>query len=452
MATKPSSRPPSRPPIPPARALGTPSDSNLTASTDELLLAALSQGGDGTKTGRSLITFKEGAMEAGIKSLSATHGLKVASSKDFKNQAVAFEEMAGADALVLPEIGVALVSGAAAKSRAMTAGVSIAEDSPVHSIDPEYFMFAIGVDPADYLRGVLHAAQMIYDDLVEGKVVDQPEVSPEVAGVTPGLTLCKVPSSAFSGAGIKVAVLDTGFDIGHPEFAGRPIVQNSFVGQPVQDLHGHGTHTMGTACGPKSPAGVVPRYGIGFQALMHVGKVLTNSGGGTQMQVLAGMNWAIANRCSVISMSLGASAPPQPSYTAAGAAALAAGCLIIAAAGNASSRPGLIAPTGSPANSPTVMAVAAVDSTLRIASFSCGGKIDIAGPGVNTFSSWPRPGLHNTISGTSMATPHVSGCAALWAQSNAALRGAALRSRLIATARRLPLPPTDVGAGLVQAP
>jgi len=68
------------------------------------------------------------------------------------------------------------------------------------------------------------------------------------------------------------------------------------------------------------------------------------------------------------------------------------------------------------------------------------------------FSSWPRPQLHNTISGTSMATPHVSGCAALWAQSNVNLRGAALRAKLTSSARPLPLPASDVGAGLVQAP
>jgi subtilisin family serine protease len=164
------------------------------------------------------------------------------------------------------------------------------------------------------------------------------------------------------------------------------------------------------------------------------------------------MNWAIANKCAVISMSLRAAVPPQPSYTAAGAAALANGCLIIAASGNDSLRPSIIKPAGAPANSPTIMSVAAVDSALRVASFSNGGKVDIAGPGVNTFSSWPRPVLHNTISGTSMATPHVAGCAALWAQTSPALRGLLLRARLIASARQLPLPASDVGAGLVQAP
>jgi subtilisin family serine protease len=260
------------------------------------------------------------------------------------------------------------------------------------------------------------------------------------------------PPSTRDGNGIKVAVLDTGFDLGHPEFAGRTFVTKTFVGQPVQDLHGHGTHTAGTACGPKTPPGAIQRYGIGFRTQIFVGKVLTNSGSGTQAQVLAGMNWAIANKCAVISMSLGAQIPVQPSYTAAGTAALNNGCLIVAAAGNASNRPSNIQPAGAPANSPTIMSVAALDSALKVAVFSNGGKIDIAGPGVNTFSSWPRPVLHKTISGTSMATPHVAGCAALWAQTSAALRGAALRAKLLATAKHLPLPPTDVGAGLVQAP
>jgi subtilisin len=303
------------------------------------------------------------------------------------------------------------------------------------------------------LKGVVRAAQTIYADLgSEEETAVANGVIPEVSGVTWGLTVCKVPPSHFDGTGIKVAVLDTGFDLGHPDFVGRAFVTQTFVGQPVADLHGHGTHTTGTACGPKAPAGLIQRYGIGFKTTIFTGKVLTNSGSGTQAQVLAGMNWAIANKCPVISMSLGASIPVQPSYTAAGAAALANGCLIIAAAGNASTRPGHIAPAGAPANSPTIMSVAALDSALKVAVFSCGGKIDIAGPGVSVLSSFKRPTLHNTLSGTSMATPHGAGCAALWAQSNPALRGAALRAKLLATAKHLPFPASDVGAGLVQAP
>jgi subtilisin len=427
----------------------------ITASTDDLLLAALERGGDIAKTGRFLMTFKDGASNAGSRFLQSKHGMKVASARDFKDRAISFDQAGDADAMMFPEIGVALIGGEAATERGMGAKAGMAEDSPVHSVDPEFFMFATQVNSADYLRGMLRAVQTIYADLSgsqPSELILPADVSAAALGVTWGLTACKVPPSTFDGNAIKVAVLDTGFDLGHPEFVGRAIVSKTFVGQPVQDLHGHGTHTTGTACGPKAPGGVIPRYGIGSRAQIFIGKVLSNSGSGTQAAVLAGMDWAIGKRCAVLSMSLSASIPVQPSYTAAGAAALAAGCLIVAAAGNSSHRPDVVNAAGAPANSPTILSVAALDSALKIAIFSDGGKVDIAGPGVNVFSSWPRPALHNTISGTSMATPHVAGCAALWAQSDASLRGAGLRAKLIATAKHLPFPASDVGAGLVQAP
>jgi len=420
----------------------------VSADTDALLLAALERGGDTSKTGRFLITFKEGAADAAVKNLRARSGLRIAHARDFKDQAVVLEQTGDADAVVLPDIHVALISGAAAQERAMTTEMSIASDDPFHSIDPEYFVFATEMHTADYLTGVLHTAQMIARDLgLDAEGLPAPDVVTEALGATWGLLACKVPQSTRDGSGIKVAVLDTGFDLGHPEFSGRPVTAQSFVGQPVQDLHGHGTHTAGTACGPNSPPGAVQRYGIAFRSRMFIGKVLSNAGAGTQMQSLAGINWAVTNKCAVISMSIGAKVPAQPAYTAAGQAALNNGCLIVAAAGN--SGPGF---TEAPANSPTIVAVGAVDINLRPAPFSCRGKVDIAGPGVNVFSSWPRPLLHNTISGTSMATPHASGCAALWAQSSAGLRGAALREKLFATARHLPFPSSIVGHGLVQAP
>jgi subtilisin family serine protease len=136
----------------------------------------------------------------------------------------------------------------------------------------------------------------------------------------------------------------------------------------------------------------------------------------------------------------------QAAYTAAGLAALARGCLIVAAAGNESG------PTGAPANSPSIMSVASLDANLRPSSFSNFGKVEISAPGRDIFSSWPLPLRYRTISGTSMATPHVAGCAALWAQTSPSLRGQALWNKLLATARPLPFPPSRVGKGLVQAP
>ena len=426
------------------------------------MLAALARGDDSFHTGRFLATYKEGAFDAGYKSLTDEHGMRVADARDFDNQAVSLDTASSADAVVFPEIGVALIGGDAARQRGLTASAELATDSAIASIDPEYFVFHHAVadevlrtlgtgspNPGEYLRGFLRAAETIARDL-RGAGITTPASDHEeqalALGATWGLVACKVPPSTRSGAGIKVAVLDTGLDLGHPDFAGRAITSATFVGQPVQDLHSHGTHCIGTSCGPQAPAGSTPRYGIAYRAAIFAGKVLNNSGGSVGGSVLAGMNWAVANRCQVISMSLGSQAPVQPYYTAAGQAALNNGLLMIAAAGNAA------APTGAPANSPTIFSVAAVDTNLMPASFSNFGKIEISAPGVNIFSSVPRPTRYGFKSGTSMATPHVAGCAALWAETAATLRGTSLWNKLRQTAKPLSSPATAVGAGLVQAP
>jgi hypothetical protein len=418
----------------------------LSATVDELLLSALERGDESLETGRYIVTFKENAAEEGTRALTA-QGLRLADARDFTDQAVTLENVGDAEALVFPEIGAAVISGAAMEARNLTAMTDGSTDSAIETIEPEYFAFA-DADSTGYLRGFRRAVEAIAQDLRAPEETEiEPEEDPLVVGATWGLIKCKVPPSPRSGVGIKVAILDTGLDLGHPDFAGRAIMSQTFVGQPVQDLHGHGTHTCGTACGTKAPAGAIPRYGIAYRAPIFVGKVLNNSGGGTTATVLAGMNWAIANRCVAISMSLGAQTPVQAAYTAAGASALSKGCLIIAAAGNSGGMP-----TGAPANSPTIMAVSSLDPTLVPSSFNSVGKIEIAAPGRDVFSSWPRPTKYRTISGTSMATPHVSGCAALWAESSPALRSLTLWKKLQSMAKPLPFPPAKVGKGLVQAP
>jgi len=442
------------------------SAARVSSSVEELLLAALERGGDSFETGRYLVTFKEEAIDEGIASLGVQgQGMRVADARDFESQTLALEEVGDADAVVLPEIGVALISGEAAQERSMSMFSSIASESPIKSIDPEYFVFAQDAYEAYYQSKFFQTGQSGFGENLssiarileaiakEMHGTNQPQLEAEeeamVLGATWGLTACKVTQSTRSGAGIKVAILDTGMDIvntGHPDFAGRPIVSQDFVGQPIQDLNGHGTHCIGTSCGPLSPAGTTPRYGIAYRASIFAGKVLANSGSSVGFSVLNGMNWAIAQRCEVISLSLGGAGGPVPAYTNAGQAALNNGLLIIAAAGNEAS------PTGQPANSPTIMSVASLDQNLTTSNFSNFGKIDIAAPGRDVFSSVPRPTRYGIKNGTSMAAPHVAGCAALWAETSVSLRGVALWNKLRSTAKHLPLPATRVGAGLVQAP
>ncbi len=435
---------PIQPSAPPSASPATAAGSGI----DALLMAALERNDDSLQTGRYLVTFKDNALDEGVQALKS-QSLRMADARDFADQALAMEDVGDADAVVFAEIGVALIGGEAAHARGMGAMAEVASDSAIEVIEPEYFVFSGGAAD-DYLRGFVRAAETIARDLGQGPGTGPgaggEDIDTQALGATWGLVRCKVPPSTRSGAGMRVAVLDTGLDLGHPDFAGRIIVSQSFVGQPVQDLHSHGTHCIGTACGPRAPAGTTPRYGIAYGARIYVGKVLSNSGSGATASVLAGMNWAIANRCMVISMSLGSQAPVQAAYTAAGAQALAKGCLIVAASGNAA------AATGAPANSPSIMSVASLDPSLAPSSFSNFGKVEIAAPGRDVFSSVPRPTRYGIKSGTSMATPHVAGCAALWAQTSAGLRGQALWNMLLARAQPLPFAAARVGSGLVQAP
>jgi subtilisin len=285
----------------------------------------------------------------------------------------------------------------------------------------------------------------------------------DTAAGTWGLHAVNALASTFDGSGIRIAILDTGISLAHPDFLGRRVITARFVAdETADDVQGHGTHVAGTACGRAAARSNVPRYGVAPGAELYVAKVLNNRGAGREHDILAGIEWALEQQCDIINMSLGRAAGVDeghdPAYEARGRDALAQGALIIAAAGNDSDRRFRhIAPVSHPANAPSIMAVAAVGADDRIADFSCGGvglgQVDIAGPGVGVFSSVPAPHFYEKMPGTSMAAPHVAGVAALWAQSDRALRGQALWDALVKHARPLPnLPPRDVGAGLVQAP
>ncbi|MGX7828345.1 S8 family peptidase [Actinokineospora sp. 24-640] len=383
-------------------------------------------------TGRYLVLLEDDSVAAGTKALSQVAGITAASTAD-AGVDMSFDASQG---VVLHQLGVAVVN--ADEDQAMALARAAIGPGPIAVLEQERRVYAIAAP-----------APAGNSDTLDESVF------------TWGLQAVCAQLSTATGRGIRIAVLDTGFDLAHPDFAGREVESSSFVpGQEVQDGHGHGTHCVGTACGPREPA-EGPGYGVAYESEIFAGKVLSNEGSGSDGGILSGIAWALGNNCPVVSMSLGARTRPgdpySRTYERVAARALAQGTLIIAAAGNESKREdGVVAPVGHPANCPSILAVGATDVASRLAWFSCGtvdtiGAVDLAAPGVDVHSAWPMPLRHNRISGTSMATPHVAGIAALIAQATGA-RGLELWARLAQTARRMPLPSTDVGCGLVQAP
>jgi len=307
----------------------------------------------------------------------------------------------------------------------------------------------------EYLRGYRDAVDNLYEKATAEEVAGiKKECFADDIQFTWGLKATKVKDSLLTGSGIKVAVLDTGMDLLHPDFAGSSIVSQSFVpGEAVQDGNSHGTYCIGTGCGFKDLNG--RRYGIAHKSIIYVGKVLSNAGSGNGAWILAGMEWAIANGCQVSSMSLGNTTPtPSTAYEKVGLRALKNRCLIVAAVGNNGGSGGTV---GQPANSPSIMAVGAIDKCLAVANFSAksgispGAKVDIAAPGVGIYSSVPMQQRYAAYNGTSMATLHVAGIAALYAQLTGK-RGSQLWQLLTSHAMPLPLPSASVGSGLYHFP
>lgn len=394
-------------------------------------------------TGRTLVLFSRSATPKARDTLQQSAGLSAMSAPEVGEQPREMGEL-DTEGIVYEQVGVAVVEADPDQVQALETVAAGPQDT-VLAVEPERMVYAIETK----------------------EHVDQPGAEaptaapwPDTDDCTWGLYATGVHDTFPTGAGIAVAILDTGLDDRHPDFATRNPSTRSFIaGEDVRDGNGHGTHCAGTSCG----SAVVfegPRYGVATGANIHCGKVLSNAGSGGDQGILAGIDWAISSGCEVISMSLGAAVgfgtPHSDIYETVARRALDRGTLIIAAAGNESRRPDREAPVGHPANCPSIMAVAALDRNDEIAWFSCtsdpaSGQVDIAGPGVDVRSSWPLPDRYKGISGTSMATPHVAGIAALYAEQNDA-RGLELWAALMQSARRMSLPSLDVGVGLVQAP
>ena len=392
-----------------------------------------------------------------VAALRRAAGPRIATTLDVRSGFLTPEQAEGADAVYFDRLGVALVN-VDPRDAARTARIrSAAADNAgrILAVEPERYVHAYG--PARARRAAPKAPKS--PKATSGSSDD----SPAERDATWGLQATGAAFSNFSGKGVKVAVLDTGFDLKHPDFPSRSVTAVSFVkGYKAQDGHGHGTHCIGTACGPQSPYHP-PRYGVACGSAILAGKVLDDNGGGADGGILAGINWAIAQGARVVSMSLGAEVtvddPFSEIFEAVGQRALAAGTLIVAAAGNESDRrTGWYAPVGHPANCPSILAVGALDSKMQLGYFSNrglspnGGQVDLAGPGVDVLSAFPMPERSARLSGTSMATPHVAGLAALWAEAHPTATATEIWTLLTQHARRLPLLATDIGAGLAMAP
>ena len=318
------------------------------------------------------------------------------------------------------------------------------------------------------------------------------EAEPASQGVAWGVQAVGADTSPYSGAGVVVAVLDTGIDASHPAFSGMDLVQKDFTGEGNGDDNGHGTHCAGTIFGREVQGqriGVAP--GVS-KAL--IGKVLGRDGGGSSEEICNAIFWAMDSGAHVIAMSLGMDFPgyqkrlqarglPQEVATSwaldgyrknvqlferlaalvRARSAFSQGSLLVAAAGNESNRTQgeywevAVSP---PAVSEGFVSVGALRRTaqgLAVAPFSNTGA-NICGPGVDIVSASPGGGLRS-LSGTSMATPHVAGVAAHWAQklrNSGGLVSLHLISRLIGSGTTMGLraefDPLDIGAGLARCP
>lgn len=272
----------------------------------------------------------------------------------------------------------------------------------------------------------------------------------------------KVWDAGFKGTGIKVAVVDTGIDETHPDVAGRVKASKSFVGNSTRDDNGHGTHVAGTVAGNGSKSN--GKYvGVAPEAELYIAKVLRADGGGSMSGVMAGIEWAVLEQnVQIINLSLGGGGSCDGTdalSTLCDEAVMQAGVVVCVAAGNAG--PGSQT-VGSPGCARYVITVGATDDSDRVARFSSRGptadgrvKPDIVFPGVGIVApqaAGTRLGVvieegYVSSDGTSMATPHASGVAALMLQANPALTAEQVKTQMLAGAIDIGALPNEQGVG-----
>ena len=248
---------------------------------------------------------------------------------------------------------------------------------------------------------------------------DQVVHATETQSPTPSWGLDRVDQEALpaddsytyneTGTGVTAYIIDTGINAAHNDFGGRVGEGFSVIDGGPEDANGHGTHVAGTVGGEK--------HGIAKEVALEPVRVLDENGSGSTSGVVEGVDWVAQNASgpSVANMSLGG--PSDPALDEAVSGAIEAGVTFAVAAGNDN---GADACGSSPASVPEAVTVASTAKDDAASDFSNGGScVDLAAPGTDIKSDWiGGPDATNTISGTSMATPHVAGVAALYLEAN----------------------------------
>lgn len=252
-----------------------------------------------------------------------------------------------------------------------------------------------------------HGAKAPIATAMRAKPVEKPG-KPTAQTQPWGIRRIKAPDAwgISKGQNVKVAVLDSGIDLDHPDLkvaGGINLVESA---KKYDDDRGHGTHVAGIIAALDNSDGVV---GVGPSIQLYAVKVLDKKGRGWWSDIFAGLDWCVDNRMQVANMSFG-SVEYDQTYEQVIYNTYKAGVVLVASAGNRGPDSGTVQ---YPARYPGVIAVSAIDSADKIASFSSAGpEIDLAAPGVDILSTYTRP-KYSTMSGTSMAAPHVAGVAAL---------------------------------------
>lgn len=296
-----------------------------------------------------------------------------------------------------------------------------------------------------------------------GKLWLDGKVKASLAEETAQIKATDAWQKGYDGKGVKVAVLDTGADLDHPDLVGQVDGSKSFVpGEGVDDGHGHGTHTASTIAGTGAASGGKEK-GAAPGARLLIGKVLSDKGSsGNNSDVIAGMEWAKDQGADIVSMSLGTpdgSDGDDPMSQAVNTLSANGGPLFVIAAGNAYD-PGTV---GAPGAAASALTVGAVDGNDERADFSSQGpligthrlKPDVSAPGVDVTAAASQSvpgwtgGPYRTMSGTSMATPLVAGTAAILKQRHPDWSGERVKDALMSTSHRTGATPYEAGTGRV---